>query len=222
MLRGPNLSVCEFGNQRLDKSLLRPGVRTTKEFYALMGFSHYVALDVNERMDAVVCDLNQPVDFGAIGEHDLVVDNGTGEHLFDQFVVWSNHHRLTKQGGILLKIMPFTPWFNHGFYNFNPILYRDIANANNYAWLFFWINDRESLPVDLDCSYDSPMFLEKRPRELTKHALGRGWKTDLYMVAAWRKLEEDLFRVPLQGKYVRDVQDAGLKKVYGVRHADDT
>ena len=179
-----------------------------------MGFDQYVALDVNERMDALVVDLNQPIDLGSVGTFDLVVDNGTGEHLFNQFAVWSNHHKLTKVGGVLLKIMPFTPWFNHGFFNFNPILYRDVANANAYEWAFFWITDRDSLPVDLDCSYDSNMFKEKRPRELIKHVTSRKWNTDLYMVAAWRKTEGDMFRVPLQGKYMKDVDDDFLKGAY--------
>lgn len=210
-------SVCEFGNQRLEKSLqAATGLKTTKEFYISKGFSTYIALDVNERMDATIWDLNYPVDVGVTGQFDLVTDNGTGEHLFNQYAVWDNHHRLTKQGGLLVKIMPFTPWFNHGFYNFNPIFYRDVAAANKYQWLVFWITDRGNFtPKDLDYSPGSVMFKEKRPYELMKYASSKHWQSDLYMVAVWRKIHEEPFQIPIQGKYKKDISDGKLKLNYG-------
>ncbi len=208
------MSICEFGNQRLDKSLHRPGTYTTQDFYRDLGYRKYLALDVNEKMGAKVCDLNVLVDINSLGQFDLVTDNGTGEHLFNQYAVWENQHRLTKQGGILLKIMPFTPWFNHGFYNFNPIIYRDVAAANNYKWLFFWLCDRDQLPHDLPTDDASWCFVEKRPRKLIEYA-STDWKTDLYMVAAWQKVDGEPFKMPLQGKYKKDVTDDGLKEAYG-------
>lgn len=186
-------------------------VQTTKGFYENLGFSKYLALDVNQRMDAMVCDLNYPVE--RIGRFDLVTDNGTGEHLFNQYQVWKNHHDLTKVGGVLLKIMPFKDWVNHGFYNFNPIVYRDVAAANDYQWLFFWICDRNHTPEDQDHSNRAPFFVEKRPADLLKFA-NRNWDTDLYMVAAWQKTTDAAFEMPLQGKYKKDVSDGQLRLDY--------
>lgn len=207
-------SVCEFGNQRLDKSLQNSGLKTAKDFYQLQGFTQYLALDVNERMDAVVCDLNEPIDLNVLGQFDLVTDNGTGEHLFDQAQVWWNHHSLVRRGGVLLKIMPFTPWFNHGFYNFNPIIYRDVAAANNYEWLFLWICDRVHTPVDIPTGLGSWAFVEKRPKGLTQYLAGSQWSTDMYIVAAWRKRDDEQFQIPLQGKYKKDVTDDILRQRY--------
>jgi len=208
------MSVCEFGNQRLDESLYTDTIKTTKDFYWYAGYSEYLALDVNNRMSAIMVDLNLPIDASEIGPFDLVTDNGTGEHLFDQRQVWENQHNLTKVGGVMLKIMPFTPWINHGFFNFNPILYRDVAAVNEYKWLFFWITGRDNLPIDLPHNPNSFVFIEKRPRELEKFIRDGAWSSDLYMVAAWIKTREKEFRIPLQGKYLKDIADDFMKGAY--------
>jgi SAM-dependent methyltransferase len=191
-------------------------LKTAKDYYLLQGFTQYMAIDVNERMDAVVADLNYPLDIpGTFGQFDLVTDNGTGEHLFDQYAVWSNHHRLTKHGGVMLKVMPFTPWFNHGFYNFNPILFRDVALANGYKWMFLWICDRVHTPVDIPTDEGSWAFVEKRPKGLIQYLAGVQWSTDMYIVAAWQKVVDTKnFQMPLQGKYKKDVTDDKLRQRY--------
>lgn len=192
---------------------MKTGVTTTAEFYKDLGFGDYRALDINQHMDAVICDLNYPVKVNDIGQAELVTDNGTGEHLFNQYTVWNNHHKLTKLNGVMIKVMPFKDWINHGFFNFNPIIYRDVAAANNYRWLFFWICDRVHDPIDQDFSNDAPFFIEKRPKELIDFA-GRPWQTDIYLVAAWQKIVEQSFEIPLQGKYKKDIDDAQLKLNY--------
>ena len=32
----------------------------------------------------------------------------------------------------MLHILPFIDWINHGFYNFNPIFFADLAASNEY------------------------------------------------------------------------------------------
>lgn len=106
----------------------------TAEFYKALGFSSYAAIDVNSQYGSLVMDLNfdlrEKYDFHQT--FDLVTNNGTGEHLFDQVAVFKNVHALTKIGGLMLHIMPFVNWINHCFYNFHPLLYADLAAANNY------------------------------------------------------------------------------------------
>ena len=48
--------------------------------------------------------------------------------------VFTNLHNLTKVGGVILNVVPFSLWINHGFYNYNPITFRDLAYANEYKW----------------------------------------------------------------------------------------
>lgn len=211
-------SVCEFGNQRLDRTLQDTGIDTTKHWYASKEILDYTALDVNEKMGAVITDLNYEVDVDGLGQFDLVTNNGTGEHLFNQAMVFKNAHDLCKVGRIMLHIMPFTPWFNHGFFNYNPILFRDIAAANKYGWLFFWITDRVRDPVDLPTEYRGWPFIEKRPHKLLMYVTKGQWNTDIYLVVAWQKMSLNEFKLPLQGKYLKDVDDDGLEKTYGVSH----
>jgi hypothetical protein len=204
--------VLEFGNQRLDKSLHKPGVETTKDWYISQGFTEYLAIDVNEKMDAVIGDLNYEIHLGR--RFDLVTDNGTGEHLFNQAAVFENQHRMTEVGGVMLKIMPFTPWPNHGFYNYNPILFRDVVAANSYRWLFMWIVDRTHTPKDIPTDPDSWAFMEKRQAKLIDYIAPKNWTTDLYLVGAWQKTSAAPFEFPLQGKYKKDVTDDALHSRY--------
>lgn len=208
-------TVIEFGNQRLDSSL-EGG--TVTGFYRFHGFKSYLALDVNQRMDAVVADLNHVADViraVAGAQFDLVTNNGTGEHIFDQRAVFESAHVLCKPGGIMLHVLPMLPWVNHGFYNYTPILFRDLALANEYVIKFFWIGDRGG---DYhDCTNWPPLFIEKQPTELEKliHMLRPNpWQSDLSIVCAFQKPAEALFRTPLQGKYVRDIEDAKLTNLY--------
>src|SRR3546814_8751857 len=88
----------------------------------------------------------------------------------------------------MLHILPMSPWVNHGFYNYNPILFRDIAAANRYEWLFMWVSDRWGNRVEIQQDEFEEAFREKRPRALEKviaQVIGsRG--NDASIVAAWR------------------------------------
>ena len=42
-------------------------------------------------------------------------------------------HTLCKVGGVMLHVLPFVNYLNHGFFSFNPILFHDLAAANSYA-----------------------------------------------------------------------------------------
>ncbi|MEQ8736392.1 MAG: hypothetical protein RIC29_15820 [Rhodospirillaceae bacterium] len=43
----------------------------------------------------------------------------------------------------MLHVLPMTPYLNHGFYNYYPTLFSDIAVANKYKWLFLWFGGRD-------------------------------------------------------------------------------
>ena len=44
----------------------------------------------------------------------------------------------------------FFSWVNHGFYNFNPILFFDLAIANNYEVIDFCIGNRNQELISSD------------------------------------------------------------------------
>lgn len=104
-------------------------------FYEALGFGDYQAIDVNENFGSVMMDLNRLLveDYGYGRQFDLVINNGTGEHVFNQYAVFRNIHDLCRDGGLMLHIVPFVNYLNHGFYSFHPALYCDLAEANGYG-----------------------------------------------------------------------------------------
>ena len=202
-------SVCEFGNQRYTADGKHKSV---KEFYLANGYSSYIALDMNTQKDAVICDLNIHASHqGITHQYDLVTNNGTGEHIFNQYMVFRNHHDLTKEGGIMLCCLPLSPWINHGFFNYNPILFRDLSAINDYEVIYFWIGNRwgnyRTLSEDL-------LYKEKRPQELINiiHAISSNG--DAFCTVAMRKTNSNEFNMPVQGKYQKDIEADELKRIY--------
>ena len=100
-------SVCECGNQRYTGTR---GFPSTKAYYESLGCKDYVAIDVNEAMDAVIADLNEPVWHAVKRRFDLVTNNGTGEHIFNQHHVFRNTHVLSNR--YILHCLPMLPWVN--------------------------------------------------------------------------------------------------------------
>ena len=213
-------SVLEFGNQRFAAGSQGIGnVTTTKGFYNALGFTEYVALDVNKERDGIVADLNEPLaayDLLAGKQFDLVTNNGTGEHLFNQGQVFAHAHRFCKVGGVMLHILPTGGgWTNHGFYCYEPIIFRDIVAANDYSWVKFALTDRavanvKELPVDPK----GWPFKEKRPTELRTVLRSYGEGMPIYLVAAFRRTSALPFATPMQGKYLKDIDDPTLADRY--------
>jgi len=218
----PNPSVIELGNQRFrfhpeildscsiiaQRSLRKP-LENVWDFFEDLGFEDYCAIDLNDSLRAVPMDLNFNLKehYNFTTQYDLVTNNGTGEHIFDQKLVFENMHNLCKVGGVMLCILPFGPWINHGFYNFHPMLWRDLAAANNYEWLFMWIAQNTGHFIDTELK-DWAFFEQKKIKapisKLEEHYYSLTEEHNVSIVAAYRKIKDETFVVPLQGRYVND------------------
>ncbi len=218
---GTRPSVCELGNQkwRGDGAVAgREGYASTKDFYLDLGFERYLAIDVNTAMDAVAIDLNRLIFDVARGEDyneplfeafDLVTNNGTGEHIFNQAAVFENMHDLCKVGGLMLHCLPCWGWPNHGFYTFNPLLFRDLAAANSYEWAFLWLGSNKGLDTyQIDVATDEWVWSHKSEQ---LQGLFRG---NVSIVACLRKTVEADFRLPIQGKYLKSIESDEIKARY--------
>lgn len=108
--------------------------RLVEMYFSAIGFASYIAIDVNSRHGSLVMDLNNNFVEGYEfkRQFDLVTNNGTGEHIFDQGAVFRNAHELTKPGGFMIHCLPCNNYINHGFFSFNPILFMDLAAINDY------------------------------------------------------------------------------------------
>jgi|TARA_B110000914_G_C15494856_1_gene462655 hypothetical protein len=215
---GTTPTVCELGNQTLKNAKQRreiykrlglKGVEpvSVREWYLSMGFSDYTAIDVNEQRDAVAMDLNLNLytDYDYKQQFDLVTNNGTGEHVFNQLSVFENMHNLTRKGGCMIHCLPCYRWVDHGFYNYNPNLFTALATANNYRVSHLWLaqNNMAEL-VELD-----PTVVH-RQTDLRRTTNMDTWERDVTVVAiSWKSADFDAnFRMPIQELYGSDNIDS--------------
>ena len=109
----------------------------------------YAALDLFHGVDTVLFDLNLhfvPPDLR--GRFDLVTNYGTTEHVINQMLAMKTIHDLAKPGGIIHHDLPMAGYHVHGYFNYNPGLFHDIATANAYEIVFqrFSPGHRKSVP----------------------------------------------------------------------------
>ena len=188
---------------------------TTEDYFKSVGFKEYKSIDINGAYNSLQFDLNKNISetYSYNEKYDLVINNGTGEHVFNQYALFLNFHNLTKLNGIMLNILPFIDWINHGFYNFNPIFFADLAASNNYEIVKISLANRDGAELKLNNENLSILFEQIKPNrndskfkkmiDIAKTKLGR----NILLVVITRKLSDNEFKIPLQGKYLNDVSN---------------
>ena len=104
-------------------------------FFAIVQPDSYVANDPGTPGSKYRFDLNLPVSIAE--KFDLVLNIGTAEHIFNVYQFFKTAHDLTVPGGLMMHSSPFTGWPDHGFFNFQPTFFFDLARANQYEILSF-------------------------------------------------------------------------------------
>lgn len=176
-----------------------------KVFYKLfLDYRTIKAIDFNGTPDALKLDLNQPV--ALYEKFDVLINGGTAEHVFNVFQFFKTSHELTKPGGLMVHTMPFLGWLEHGFYNFNPTFFWDLALANNYAVLML---------VYAEISPARMVQLGSRTQIVEMARSGSlGQNANLYAVFK-KATSESEFRVPIQGIYAgvlsKDMTEAWIR-----------
>jgi hypothetical protein len=205
-----NFSVIELGNQRFTAQRLF-NADSTKAFYENRGFKYH-AIDVNTERDSIIMDLNYDIEekYGYKEQFDLVTNIGTTEHIFNQFTCFKNVHNLCKVGGVMYHQLPFTPWINHGFFNYNPIFFNALAYANGYEIELFILCDREGMRI-ADIA-EEELFKEKNPVVLENYLKQFGRNTFINVIL--KKTSDKEFQMPFQGKYLKDIEAQELKNEY--------
>tara|TARA_B100000965_G_scaffold308006_1_gene267018 strand:+ start:1540 stop:2430 length:891 start_codon:yes stop_codon:yes gene_type:complete len=109
------------------------------EFFKLTGVD-YTPLDADAWY-------GEPFDFNldTVREKDkgaycLTMNAGTTEHLMDQNNAFRIVHELTRPGGYIVHALPFLGSINHGFFNYNPNFFWDLARFNSYEMLGIWVS----------------------------------------------------------------------------------
>jgi hypothetical protein len=219
---------------------------STADYMKAIGYGRHTCIDVNQRYGALQMDLNYLLadKYGFHEEFDLVTNNGTGEHIFDQATVFRNVHALTRTGGVMLHVLPFHNYVNHGFYNVQPILFHDLAQANQYKILRISLADKDgkeiafvgedtlsttrsvkTYPLDaiLDRTIAWPGIHDLKSRTIKRglrpiakaiRSLSSG-RANILIVAVMQKTRDDAFRIPMQGMYAgANISSDAIATVY--------
>jgi hypothetical protein len=162
--------------------------------FEMLGFKreNIKSMDVMDLEGAnYVHDLNNPVDHKLHDQFDLILDAGTSEHIFGLKEAFMNLIAMTRINGFIVHFNP-SDLINHGFYNMTAELYESTYRVNGFdveeiKYIFF--------PTDL--------------KDMERFYIAYDWlkvsnlMQPYYTLAAWgsfRKRENVLFRVPLQGE----------------------
>lgn len=186
---------------------------STKDFFKSIGYKDYYSIDINGAYESYKFDLNKDINdnYNFKETYDLSINNGTGEHVFNQYSLFLNLHNITNKAGLMLNILPFIDWVNHGFYNFNPIFFADLASSNSYKILKIALANRNGAEIVLKESDQNILFEQIKPHraatkfnnllDFAKEKLGK----NILLVVITQKQFNKKFKIPLQGKYLEDV-----------------
>jgi hypothetical protein len=97
---------------------------------------NYLSFDIFKGYKTQFFDLNQDIlPKELINNFDIIFNFGTSEHVIGQYNCFKVIHEATKIGGIIYHDLPFTGYLDHGYFNYNPRFFYDLALANEYQIL---------------------------------------------------------------------------------------
>jgi SAM-dependent methyltransferase len=163
----------------------------------------YRAIDLHGTEAAWRHDLNLPLPVSET--FDVVTNFGTSEHVFDQAQVFRSIHALVRPGGLMLHALPHQGGPDHGFFNYHPTFFHDLAAANAYRVATLVLMSPGGEDGDrLDMLKDREAYAALIGKEgLTK-------ESGLF-VALVKPFEERPFQTPMQGYYAGDLSDEGRR-----------
>ncbi len=160
----------------------------------------YCDCDLNNKADLAL-DFGKPLPAEFAGTAMTVLNSGTIEHIFDVGRAFRNIHELTCVGGAIIHCAPLT-WFEHGYFNFNPRLFSEIAAVNGYRLLaegFHFVRDvlGEQPNPSFYITFDGQAFTPLRERifALLKETVT---VSNVLCMAAYRKTSLREFDCPYE------------------------
>lgn len=164
-----------------------PALEARLLYQWLLGLRSYRAVDLGSNDPEAWIDLNYPIDLGT--RYDLMINNGTSEHVFNQANVFKFMHDHTKIGGTMIHYTTGLGWVEHGFYNLQPSFFFDLAKYNGYRVLSCALVN-EAISLELQAGEINGDNLNADPR--LRNAL-------LHCVL--RRTDDAAFRYPIQRPY---------------------
>lgn len=167
-----------------------------KIFYRIFfGCRETVAIDLDGTDASLKLDLNHPVDLGR--QFPVTINNGTAEHVFNLGQFFATMHRCTAPGGVMIHEGPLiNGWVDHGFVNFQPTLFFDMAAANRYEIEAFYV--AQIAPFEIRGIGSREEMLELAAKEMLP-------KNPVFFVMLRKAAAEANFAFPIQGVYARSL-----------------
>lgn len=158
----------------------------------------YSALDIFDAEGTILFDLNRqepPAEMR--NRYDLVTNFGTTEHIINQYLAFKTVHEMTKPGGIMYHELPLAGFHMHGYFSYNPLLFLQLAEANNYEVVMqaYGKNDRDFWPA---------------PEFMVANGFSEAGYYDLGIEFIFRKTVDAPFSVPLETSTSLDVSPVFL------------
>lgn len=208
--------IDEFIDHQETRETLRAGCQscramlseTPPQYEALWELSHifyrvfldyedYHAIDLGGSGNAMKLDLNHEIKLDR--QYDIVIDFGTAEHVFNVYQLFKTVHEVTKPGGFIFHGLPFHGWVDHGFFNFQPTFFLDLAAANNYQIKILVYRNVETNQV-------IPIQNREQIGQTFKSVQLNGSGS---LFVAYQKADtESDFKIPMQGYYAGSVSDS--------------
>lgn len=209
-------SVMELGSQDIEPDLLEElpdsyngsiARVSAKYLYTMLGFKEYACIDFDGAHNALPFDLNKDIssEYSYDTSFDLVTAMGTAEHVFNQASFFNNLHNLCKKEGVIMISVPMQGWHNHGFYNYHPKFFYQMAIRNRYRFIGAWIYDsiNERL-VELEHLDDTETIKSCLDNVDLKQCDQQG----LSLTVVFKKSTNSLFCSPVDGSIeVKEIAD---------------
>lgn len=170
--------------------------RLAKIFYKVFfDCNETIAIDLNGTKASLRLDLNLPIDLGR--QFPVTINNGTAEHIFNFAQFFSTMHQHTAPGGMMIHEGPLiNGWIDHGFVNFQPTLFFDIAAANHYEIESFYVAQIEPLLIH---------GLDSREEILEMAKQGTIPQNAIFFVILRKNVVSSNFKIPMQGIYAERI-----------------
>ena len=159
-------------------------------YQALFNHKSYAAIDLDPGPDyRIQQDLN--LTFNLNQQFDVCINNGTSEHVFNQFNFFKAMHDHTAINGVMIHWTPCLGYHDHGFYNVQPGLVYDLAHANGYKMLQANLVTRQKM-YDLSPHMLRPEIVRQNPD-----------LDEALACVIMKKTTDAAFQVPLQNAFIK-------------------
>ncbi len=162
----------------------------------------YISFDVVSARYAEQFDLN--VHSLARAHHntfDAVVNFGTTEHLVNQFNAFKVMHEACRPGGFMFHQVPATGYVRHGYFDYNALLFEELAEANGYEIADLWFYGPQGQPANVLENADRfPGVLDRSKLRNNVDGFRAAGVPQCVINVLYRKQHDGAFRVGLEVK----------------------